>query len=287
MLSAEEALVFLRELEFEEGQPPSAVDIKKRWKELCRKHHPDVGGNEEKFHSITHAYKMLTDLEYRVKQKPMESKNLDLRIQIPITFEEAFAGVRLKVNFNVVNMDDNWDPVRPEGITETETLDVHVPPGSFELQPLEFLGKGFTRNGARGTTFIMTQVKPHPRFKVQRSPNGGWDIHSQEEIPLFKMLTGGMLEIVTMKGVKSIKVPPGSKPNDQLYVDKGGCNGGRHVVTIVPIFPKKDELKSDQWKGLGIDWGNEPEEDEEEVRYMNTFGGVRLKVKKDGSLSFL
>jgi curved DNA-binding protein CbpA len=31
----------------------SPEDIKKKWKSLCKKHHPDVGGNEEVFHDIT------------------------------------------------------------------------------------------------------------------------------------------------------------------------------------------------------------------------------------------
>jgi preprotein translocase subunit Sec63 len=32
------------------------MDIKKRYKELCKKHHPDVGGNIEYFHTIQKAY---------------------------------------------------------------------------------------------------------------------------------------------------------------------------------------------------------------------------------------
>lgn len=36
-------------------------DIKRRYKELARKHHPDVGGDEEKIRAINGAYALLME----------------------------------------------------------------------------------------------------------------------------------------------------------------------------------------------------------------------------------
>jgi molecular chaperone DnaJ len=43
----------------------SEGDIKKAFRKLARKHHPDVGGDEEKFKQINEAYEVLSDAEKR------------------------------------------------------------------------------------------------------------------------------------------------------------------------------------------------------------------------------
>ena len=45
----------------------SADDIKKAFRKLARKHHPDVGGSEEKFKEINEAYEVLSDKEKRAQ----------------------------------------------------------------------------------------------------------------------------------------------------------------------------------------------------------------------------
>lgn len=49
------------------GVPKSATadEIKKAYRRLARKHHPDAGGSEEKFKEIGEAYEVLSDAEKR------------------------------------------------------------------------------------------------------------------------------------------------------------------------------------------------------------------------------
>ena len=43
----------------------SADEVKKAFRRLARKHHPDAGGDEEKFKEINEAYEVLSDKEKR------------------------------------------------------------------------------------------------------------------------------------------------------------------------------------------------------------------------------
>ncbi len=45
----------------------SADDVKKAFRRLARKHHPDAGGGEEKFKEINEAYEVLSDTEKRAQ----------------------------------------------------------------------------------------------------------------------------------------------------------------------------------------------------------------------------
>ena len=45
----------------------SADDIKKAFRKLARKHHPDAGGDEEKFKEINEAYEVLSNEEKRAE----------------------------------------------------------------------------------------------------------------------------------------------------------------------------------------------------------------------------
>lgn len=47
------------------GQNASETDIKKAYRKMAVKHHPDKGGDEETFKAITRAYEVLSDKEKR------------------------------------------------------------------------------------------------------------------------------------------------------------------------------------------------------------------------------
>src|SRR5664280_1025255 len=51
------------------GVPKSATadEIKKAYRRLARKHHPDAGGSEEKFKEVGEAYEILSDKEKRAQ----------------------------------------------------------------------------------------------------------------------------------------------------------------------------------------------------------------------------
>merc|ERR1719203_1743642 len=55
----------------------SDADIKKAYRKLAVKHHPDKGGDPEKFKEITHAYEVLSDSEKRSKYDRFGEEGLE------------------------------------------------------------------------------------------------------------------------------------------------------------------------------------------------------------------
>lgn len=101
--------------------------IKKEYHKLCKIHHPDAGGEEEKFKEINEAYEVLSDKEKKLNydrfghSKPRQSgfgggfrdnfgfnkraqamnrKGNDLRLNIRISLEEIFGGLTKTIKYN-------------------------------------------------------------------------------------------------------------------------------------------------------------------------------------------
>ena len=64
-------------------------DLRKAWRKKCREHHPDLGGDPQKFLEIMHAYKMLTDPSYQMRTTRQPIRDLTFNVQTSINFLEA------------------------------------------------------------------------------------------------------------------------------------------------------------------------------------------------------
>lgn len=248
-------------------KPPSPAEVKKRWKELCRKHHPDLGGDEKEFMRVMHAYEMLTNPEYRHKHIIEEAKrknhnsfgDLNIRVHVPVAFDMAFFGQRVVVSYNRIEFDENLKPVtdKPFDVV-AETVD--LPPGSVGGFEHIIAGGGHKMKESFGQAIVVFTPMPHAKFAVQ-----GADVVSREAIPLETLLKGGKVDVMTMYGVQTLRVPPGTKPGTELSIKRCGVmKQGRHVVRAEALFPSQEELKTKEaWQGLGIDWAEAEEEDKE------------------------
>jgi DnaJ-class molecular chaperone len=251
---------YKEELGFAPGDNPTPEEIKKKWKERCRECHPDLGGDVEKFRQVTHAYKMLTDEEYKFKNQDKPRSNFDLTIQFSLPFKSAFFGDTFLFNYAVVEFDENLKAVPREGLQVIEAIEIVIPKGTMEPTPIIRAGKGFKRGDMRGATTFIPVMEKHPKFAVERSRlmyGKGYHVVSNEEVPLVKMIKGSKIEVATMLGKRTVKIPPGSLPGSRVHIPGLGCGGGDHVVVLCPVFPDKDSLKGEDWKGVKIDWEEE------------------------------
>lgn len=259
---------FLKEL----GLPAGAHtpdDMKRAWKKKASEHHPDKGGDPEKFLTITHAYKMLTDPSYRHENESVRrphKPDLHVRMQIPVTFEEAFFGRTINVNFNRLEFGEDMKPIRKD-TQEILYIEIKLPSGSLDGHETHFSGYGLKRGEEVGDLKIKILPQAHTRFQHR-----GADILSEEQVPLEIMLKGGRVEVATMYGLRTLNIPAGTAPSSRLKIK--GCGIGKlgdHVVQVDAIFPTKEELKA--WKGLAVDWSIG--QDEEDLSLENMFDRVR------------
>lgn len=77
---------------FKEGETPTETDIKKQYRKLSLKHHPDKGGTAENFHKITKAYNILLGNEKADEHVfPPMSKTDEMFSEVFQGFDEIFS----------------------------------------------------------------------------------------------------------------------------------------------------------------------------------------------------
>jgi DnaJ-class molecular chaperone len=286
----QEALVrYFTDLEFKPGENPNPKQVKERWKKLCRGHHPDAGGSQEEFLRVTHAYSMLTDLEYRHRhmltagrrQSPNSVGDLNIRIQVPLKFEDAFFGRDIVISYNRLILNEaDLTPVT--GLEEADLVShkLTIPAGAVEGYHTQVGGLGHKCGSTLGDALFIVTPLPHTRFQVRDQ-----NVYATEQVPLKTTLKGGDVEVTTMYGIRTLRVPPGTVPGAQLRIKDCGVGGKNfHVAVVEILFPSRDELKDSAWAGLGINWSEVEARDKEEEDLMARF---RQATTTSGGIQFI
>lgn len=250
---------FFEVLGLNPNQNYSKEDLKKRYRELAKLHHPDTGGDPEKFRQVDHAYKMLTDPSYRAGQVK-NTLNLNINFQVPVDFEDAFFGRNITVCYNKFEVFEDGKLVIKKD-QDIITLVFTYPPGFMQGHNMTLPGGGLKHKDRHGDGIINFVVKQHPRYQVD--PQG--NIYTQEKVELEIMLKGGKIEVQTLWGLKTVKIPPGTCPGEKVRISNCGVlQRANHFVEPQPIFPTKDELKNKiKFNDLGINWQDFQEEQQE------------------------
>ena len=220
----------------------SPDEIKKAYRKLANQHHPDKGGNTEKFKEIEEAYRTLGDpqkkAEYDNPQpqfggpggfhfhtggNPFEDifgqfggspfgdvfgrrsqpRNRTLNIQTVITLEEAFTGKDLLASVGLPSGREQTIEVKiPAGIQDGTTLRLHG------------LGDDSVPNAPRGDLHLTVNVRSHHIFQRQ-----GDDLVRSVDINCIEAMLGKTVSITTLDNkTLEIKVAPGTQPGQMLAV---------------------------------------------------------------------
>ena len=128
---------------------------------------------------------------------------------------------------------------------KTELISVRIPGGVNTGSKVRIPGKGNAGRGGgpQGDLFITIEVDSHPLFKRE-----GANIYVQVPITVPEATLGAKIEIPTLYGKSTIKIPPGTKSGQKLRLkDKGAPYPGKRSrgnqfveVSIVPP-PSNDE----------------------------------------------
>ena len=251
----------------------SQAEIKKAYRKLARKYHPDICKKpecEEKFKEINTAYEILSDPEKRKQYDQMGDnifngqsfqdfyrahKNIDLEEILSQIFGGGFSrgGFSFGGRFGFEdlggfpNLDVRakikipFDLAIKGGVYTInysgEEIKIKIPEGIKTGQKLRVRGKGKFSNGYRGDLILEVEVTPHPELERR-----GDDLYKTIDVPLKTMIFGGKVGVDTFKGYINVKIPKNSRCSQKLRIKRYGVKNGDLYLELKPILPKVEEL---------------------------------------------
>jgi len=149
----------------------------------------------------------------------------DLRYGLEVEFLEAAQGAKKRI-------------MLPDG----GALDLNVPAGFRDGQVLRLKGKGGPGlgEGPPGDALVEITVRPHPYFKRE-----GDDIRLQVPITIDEAILGTKIEVPTITGKVSLKIPKGSSGGRVLRLKGKGVKGsgrakkGDQLVELRIVVPEE------------------------------------------------
>ena len=174
----------------------------------------------------------------------------DVQANVEITLEEAFAGARRTF---ALDLDEPCGACRGSGNVKGQPcpachgggwqrshrqVDVKIPGGVRSGQRVRVSGEGAGGAGARGDLYLAVTVAPHPLFERR-----GDDLHASLPITAPEAALGTTLEVPTLRGRVSMKIPPATSsgrtfrlPGYGMPRVRGG-GAGDQLVTVKIVMP--------------------------------------------------
>jgi DnaJ-class molecular chaperone len=203
------------------------TELKRAFRELARKHHPDVsaGNDGEAFREVNEAYAVLSDRETRARydrwghqddpsglsavveaaqdiindvfrRRRGKQRGRDLRYTLELTFHEAAFGCSKTIEIRA-----------SDGPTREFTLVVAagLPDGTVKT----FKGEGEPGKGGAvaGDLHVSLRVAEHTVFR-----RDGLDVRSDHTISFTQAALGAVLEVATLDGSIKMRIPEGTQP---------------------------------------------------------------------------
>jgi molecular chaperone DnaJ len=112
-------------------------------------------------------------------------------------------------------------------IRRPETFDVRIPPGVDAGSRVRVPGKGNSAvgGGAAGDLYIVTDVEPHPLFERK-----GDNIYIKVPVTVTEASLGAKIEVPTIDGPATIKIPPGTQSGQKLRLRGRGAPSLRAIA---------------------------------------------------------
>jgi len=221
----------------------SNEDIKKAYRSMAMKHHPDRGGDEKKFKEIEEAYRTLSDPQ----KKQMVDSGMDPNQQPQ--YGNSWQNGPFEFHFGNNGMEDifghfgfgfggrprqrnrsfnvNVSLTLEEVLTGKEIsaeigipggqrkmVNINVPAGIADGQNIRYqgMGDGSIKEVPAGDLIVNISVLRHPRFERE-----GDNIIYHHRISAWDAMLGSSLKIETLdKKSIDITIPPGTQPETVL-----------------------------------------------------------------------
>lgn len=212
----------------------SQDEIKKAYRKLAAKHHPDRGGDTAKFQQIEEAYRTLSDpqkkseydnpqpefrfhtgmggfedifnqFNFGMGRRAQPRKNRNITIQVRMTLKDVFEGKDVVGSIRLASGRDQAIQIKiPRGVQQGDQI------------RYEGLGDDSIPGLPKGDLIVQIVEIPDPKFR-----RNGADLHGEVTITAFEAMLGTTVITDTVADSKlEITVPPGIQ-NGQMINCKG------------------------------------------------------------------
>jgi DnaJ-class molecular chaperone len=247
----------------------SDAEIKKAYRSMAMKYHPDRGGDEKKFKEISQAYEFLSD--------PQKKQIIDLGGDPNAQPGMGGGQNPFEFHFNTGNMNDIFgnfgfggfgrqpqrrnrslninveitleDVLSGKDFTaevsipgKNKMINIQIPPGIEHGQQIRYEGMGDDSiPGLKpGDLLVNVIVREHARYKRE-----GTSLIVEREVSVWDALLGASIEIQTLdRKTLSMSLPPGTQPDTVMSCKGEGLPNmrtrqrGNLLIRIKVIVPK-------------------------------------------------
>jgi molecular chaperone DnaJ len=210
-----------------ERSAPEA-DIKRAFRELARKHHPDVNPADggEAFREINEAYAILSDRESRARydrwghaddpgalsavvdaaqdvindlfrRRKTKQRGRDLRYTLELSFEEAAFGASKTIQI----------PTGEGGKPRDYTIAIPAGAKDGDVKKLRREGEAGRGGAGPGDLHVIIRIAEHATFR-----RDGIDVHSEHSITYTQAALGAVIDLPTLDGPVKMRIPEGTQP---------------------------------------------------------------------------
>lgn len=236
----------------------SQDEIKRAYRKLAMQHHPDKGGDTNKFQEIQSAYDVIGDEQRRV-QYDAERRNGGIRFNINgqdfsggmppgmedmlrnfgFAFGQGFGGQQgdpfgafrqprrnkdIQVDIAIPLSSTLADQQKTISVQTTnggrQTVDVQIPRGVKPNTTIKYpgLGDNFFESLVRGDLFVRVHVENDSKFQVENL-----DLIHHVELDCVRAMTGDQLTVEGIDGKQfELTVPAGTQPGTKFRIANQG-----------------------------------------------------------------
>ena len=257
------------------GVPRGApdADIKKAYRSLAMKHHPDRGGDQAQFQQIQEAYATLSDPGKRQQYDHPQPQGggFQFHFNSGNPFDDIFAqfgmgqgggpdpfsgfrqqaqrrnkDLRIRITLSLrETLDDLQKTVSVQTSNgDRQTVNVQIPKGVTTGSSIKYsgLGDNMFNTLPRGDLYVTFVVEADPLYQVD-----GINLVYNLQVNVLDAMTGTSADVPSIEGrVFNISIPPGTAPGTKFRIPNQGLyslnhNGqikGNLIVNVDIVIPQ-------------------------------------------------